>query len=175
MHDLEVADSGVVAEKTLGGDTLGHHARRHGPIVVDVDLQSRAAALHVHRVVVVPPIGGIADGSGTDCTDWRARRHCRLRAGLAIPGWKGAYTVDDTSARVRSGHVIDIAAIVLVIADQAHRCDGRERYVDIALRRITLAPVIDLIALDIVTRRKPGGIRLVGDDAHRACFGTRAV
>src|ERR1700722_3019270 len=141
MRQLKVADGGVIAEESVGVQGLDHGARRHVPIVVDIEFERRAATLRFHSVVVLRTVGGIADGPGTDCAYGRARgsvrrarpgpyRYNSSRRGkrtgrtvpsagrLAGPSGGGEHSVLDARIFVGSRDVADVPAVLFVVADE---------------------------------------------------------
>ena len=124
---------------------LPHDHRGDRPAVVEIDFQRRARANGVGGVVVVPDEAGVVGGD--------PRR--RIRA--------------------RSEHVVDVAGVVFLPANQADRRALGNRRIDEAVEGMPDAAAIYSVGLDGIARGKPGRIGLVGDDADGAGLGTGAV
>src|SRR5271163_1993749 len=102
MRHIQIPDRGVVPEETFGGERLAHDRRGDVPVIVDVELQSRAAALGVDGVVVVLQVSIVVDRTGADHADGRTRSGSR---GLARPTGEGTHAVLDTGVGVGAGDV----------------------------------------------------------------------
>jgi hypothetical protein len=105
--DLEIPDARVVAEETVRMLVLAEQARGHRPMLGELDAQSGAAADDVDIVIIV----------------------------LGEP-----IIVDDDAARLRlegtgAGDIVDIAGVMRVPADDAHRRGVAQRRVDEAFER----------------------------------------
>ena len=123
MRDLQFADLGVVGlETALPLRLLRDDRGRDGPVLVKLDAKLRAQAVDVDRVVVVVDA---------------ARRWTAV-----IPEERKVPCLQ---------HVVDIAAGVLVPADDAERGAIAERHVDIAFGLAAEIALQDLVALEVVT------------------------
>ena len=129
VRNLQVADRRVEGEETFSVDGLTHHSRGHRPIVTQIDPERTATTLRAHRVVAVLDVGRIADRAGPDGRRCRAGPWIigRDRPGvaaalriLAAPSRERAHAVDNARARVRARHIVDVAGVVLVPADEPH-------------------------------------------------------
>ena len=145
----------VVAPGAFLFHLLVHHARRHRPVVAEVDAQRRACTKRVGRVVVV------------------------LREFRVVDD--GVVSRIGCIARIDAGrfHVVDPARIVL---RPTHEPDGRavaHRDVDEAFGDIAGFVAVDHIAFERIAGREAGRIGRVRDDADgarlRACAIERAL
>ncbi len=145
MRQLQVADVRIVGAEAPGLGFLGHQLRGDGPVVVQIDLQRRTAAVGRDVVVVV------------------------LRESLVVD------VDTELRIGARREHVVDVAAGVLRPADEPHGGVIRQRQVHKALQQAAGLAVLDRVDLALVARLERLGIRLVGDDPDRAGFRARPV
>ena len=182
VHQVERSDRRVIAEEAVRGQVLSHDGGGDGPVVAQVELQCRAAAASLDRVVMAADVGGIADRAGAHLAHrraWRNESGGGIGAAgvgrLARPGREGHRAVLDAGVGIGAGDVVDVAAVVLVPADQANGGNRRQRNVDEALGLPAVSAVLNVVGIDVVARLEFGRIRLVGDDPDRARLGARAV
>ena len=126
---------------------LVHQAGRDRPVVVQIDLEQGAAAPNLGVVVVLLDELVVVDGDA---------------AGLR-------------QEAARAGHVVDIAGILFIEADDAQRGLLRQRDVDHPFHLAAGATLVDLVQLHIHAAVIARGIGLVGDDADRAGFRRGAI
>lgn len=145
VRNPEVAERWRIAERAVRLLVLAHDLRRHGPAVVQVDLERRARSKRVGVVVIVLHERGVVD--------------------RAAPTREGA----------RGGHVVDVAWVVRGPPDEADRSTLRDRNIDEALGAVALVAVGDRVAIEVEARREARRIGLVRDDADRAGLRTRPI
>ncbi len=114
VRDIEGAQLWIFREQPVGLLPLPHHRRSDRPVVVQVDLQRRAATIRIRIVVAALSVRRRGRAAG--------RRRTRIRDADAGDG-----------KRNRPRDVIDITRIVLGPTDHAHGRVGAERDVDEAL------------------------------------------
>src|SRR6185437_15808337 len=114
-----------------------------------VDFQCGAGAVGIDVVVVV---SGVPEAL--------VARAGRRATGYAT--WRIADGDAGYRAGARAGHVVDVAGVVFVPADQTDRRAFAERDVEHAVEGLADAAVGDLVGADLVIRRKRARIGLVG-------------
>ena len=145
MRDRQIADAGVETGTAVSAHVLGDDARRDRPVLVEVDAQRRTHAVGVRIVVILFDAIAVVDG------DARGRE------------------------RPASEHIIDVTRFVFLPADEANGDLVVDRQVEEAFGDMADAAAVDAVGLDAVTARARAGVRLAGDDAHRAGLRTGAV
>ena len=157
MLNIEIAEPGIIAVRSVTARILIDHRRRRGPAAAKVDLERGAATGGIGVVVVLLYERRIVD-----------RNTVLYAIALGVEG----YAATKCS---RSGHVVDETRIALVETDHAQGRGVRQWHVDHAFDLAAYAAVLDGVDLGVDPTFELGGVRLVGDDADRARFRTRAV
>src|SRR5213082_1148338 len=148
-RDARIREGGAV----LPG-ALPHESRRQSPVVVEIDPERCAATVCIGGVEPLPRLYGRGLAARGRRTEVRQAAVARVADG--------------------AGDVVDVAAVALRPADQTDRRAAADGDVHEALGDVaTLAA--QRVTREIVTGLEGGGIRLVGDDAHRAGLRARAV
>ena len=145
LRVVQIAIGRVVGEVAVGLLHLAHDLRKEGPAVVQVHLERGAPALGLDRVGVVLHLIRVVEH------DAGTRE---LHAGMLV---------------------VDVAGLLFVPAHQTHRREIGQRQIDETFDGIAHSAVGDVIHVQVVAGREGAGVRFVGDDAHGAGLGARAV
>ncbi len=158
---LQIARARIIQELALGVHMLVDDARRHRPVIVEIDQQRGAAAIIVDVVIVLLDERRIVDGE---------RRILDDRVAVGI----GAHRMRPLIG-ARGIGIVDIAAVMFVVTDQADRDILVQGNVDEPLGGAAGTALAELVALEIVSALELARIGLVGDDAQGARQRTGAV
>ena len=143
--DLQVAQVRVVREVAVGLLRLRHECGGHGPVFAQVDLERDAAAHRRDIIVVFADVGVVVD--------------------RAAPGWIGA----------RGRHVVDVAGVVLVPADDPQGGEVVHRQVDVTLDAVADVALGDAVDLSVDGGAEVVQVGLFGDQTDRAGLGAGPV
>ena len=142
----EITARGLIGKGTVRCLHLSHAAERGGPVLIEIDLECSAAAIGLDRVLIA------AD-------ELRVVAH-HARGGVSFAAWPA--------------DIVDIAAVILIEANNAQCRMSGERQVDIAFGDAARFAMRGSVGGKIGRAGEALGIGLVGNDAQGARLAARA-